>query len=377
MSTRATVHSLASELLFAVFELAHDPHKPSTMCSAALVCRAWRHPAQRALFQDVVVPVCYSNGHDPDEAPVQLNSREELVRRWEDYASSRLYHPLWIHLEGPAVGEQLPDDFDYDEDDFPPEACVGIGSPELRWCAGVKNLTIRNVEVRCDFLSDPNLGVLETLTLDFRRTWPTDPFDERPRVPWPTSLRKLTDVGQGDVMFLLGGLEARRGLKHVDIYLNHHLQLHRTLETVPALRPFMWGLVDCSITVRTNWYTCPSLQPLFDILPLLSHFKIRIHKSSLPNSNADYLHSLVGTLPNSIKRLTIERAHAWFRLDAESLVYIPFEDIGLIIENLDQLVRIDFPDVKRGDLEEYAGAADVLAECERRAIRVVCWEEFL
>ena len=52
-SSPADIHYLAPETLCTIFELAHDPKEPSTMCSAALVCRTWKDPAQRALFQDI------------------------------------------------------------------------------------------------------------------------------------------------------------------------------------------------------------------------------------------------------------------------------------------------------------------------------------
>lgn len=46
-------------------------------------------------------------------------------------------------------------------------------------------------------------------------------------------------------------------------------------------------------------------------------------------------------------------------------------------KRLPNLARLGFPACKRKDLEGEAAAADLLAKCERRSIRVVCWEELL
>ena len=48
------IYTLPPELVFRIMELAHeDP--PSTLLSAALVCRRWRDPAPRELFGHVVI----------------------------------------------------------------------------------------------------------------------------------------------------------------------------------------------------------------------------------------------------------------------------------------------------------------------------------
>ncbi|KAL8279541.1 hypothetical protein RQP46_008103 [Phenoliferia psychrophenolica] len=90
-----------------------------------------------------------------------------------------------------------------------------------------------------------------------------------------------------------------------------------------------------------------------------------------------HLQSLTATLPPSIKRLSIvrgasDRTHL-------ALSEIPLPEIQELFANerLSNLTRIDFPDCKRKDLEGEVAAADLLTECERRAIRVVCWEEFI
>ena len=85
-----------------------------------------------------------------------------------------------------------------------------------------------------------------------------------------------------------------------------------------------------------------------------------------------YLHALVGILPPAIARLSIVR-------DEFSISEIPLPRILtlIMVTNLPNLARLDFPDCERADVEEATEAADVLAECKRRSIRVVYWEDFL
>ncbi|KAL8279565.1 hypothetical protein RQP46_008127 [Phenoliferia psychrophenolica] len=89
----ATIQSLAAEVLSNIFELAHDPHTPSTMKSAALVCRAWRGPAQRTLFLDVVVPVFH--GGSKGRKAVHW---DDYRSKWDNYRSKRLYTPRRVEL---------------------------------------------------------------------------------------------------------------------------------------------------------------------------------------------------------------------------------------------------------------------------------------
>ncbi|KAL8279506.1 hypothetical protein RQP46_008068 [Phenoliferia psychrophenolica] len=57
----------------------------------------------------------------------------------------------------------------------------------------------------------------------------------------------------------------------------------------------------------------------------------------------------------------------------------PFTEIKELISHnrLPNLTRLDFPDCKRKGLEDEAAAVDLLAECDDRSIRIVCWEEFI
>ncbi|KAL8279518.1 hypothetical protein RQP46_008080 [Phenoliferia psychrophenolica] len=92
-----------------------------------------------------------------------------------------------------------------------------------------------------------------------------------------------------------------------------------------------------------------------------------------------YIRSLAGSLPASIKRLSIVRDTPDPTHPTLVLSPFPLSQIQELVsdDRLTNLTRLDFLDCKRKDLEDAAAAADLLAECERKSIRVVCWEEFL
>ncbi|KAL8279543.1 hypothetical protein RQP46_008105 [Phenoliferia psychrophenolica] len=89
--------------------------------------------------------------------------------------------------------------------------------------------------------------------------------------------------------------------------------------------------------------------------------------------------SLAGSLPTSIKRLSITNVRGASDRTHLALSETQLAEIKDLFSNnrLPNLTRIDFPDCSRKDLEDEAEAADLLHECECRSIRVVCWEEFL
>ncbi|KAL8279576.1 hypothetical protein RQP46_008138 [Phenoliferia psychrophenolica] len=230
-----TVHSLAAEILSNIFELAHDPHTPSTMKSAALVCRAWRDPAQRTLFLDIAMPIVM--GEDA--------SREDW-NRWCHYDSTRIHPPRRVELVQPQE----------------PRGCLYVRGARALWVPGVRTLKIgaySSWHLPIDFLKTPELS----------------------------------------------GTEIR------DPYIRN--QLNSTAAVLPA-----------------------SIE--------------RLGFKGVGNTTG--LHPLPRT---------------------------PFAEICDIIsgDRLPNLTRLDFPDCKRKDLEDEAAAADLLAECERRSIRIVCWEEFI
>ncbi|KAL8279512.1 hypothetical protein RQP46_008074 [Phenoliferia psychrophenolica] len=305
----ATIHSLAPEILSDIFELAHDPHKPSTMKSASLVCRVWRDPAQRTLFLDVVVPIFLGGPGGP--ATEQTKS---VIRRWEDYRSTRLYPPRRVELQ---VNMTTP-------------KSVGLGGRTMYWVGfearlsfplitGVKNFHISGGNVAPNILSDPNLAGLESLTiqnsvcseslLDAVRFIPTSVLD--------VSIILALPNGNDDLVPALA-----------TVHNLHHL----TFE-------FIWE-----------------------------------RKESI-----SLLESLAGSLPTSIERLSISNVSGDGDSNRIALSALPLPETQDVFSNdrLPKLARLDFTDCKRKDLEDAAAAADLLAECERKSIRVVCWEEFI
>ncbi|KAL8281518.1 hypothetical protein RQP46_006202 [Phenoliferia psychrophenolica] len=302
MTSTASIHWLAPQLLSRIFEHAHDPKLPSTMTSAALVCRAWRQPAQRLLLATKsmvrflppeILAHIFNLAHDP-YTPSTMCSAALVCQDWRDPAQRALFQDV--------------------------------------------------------VMPDPNLKDLESLT--FKPNVISKQPSSRPSPVWPSNLRKLC----GEPV-------------HVKFLLESH---------IAGLRPFVSGLTDCTISLPAAGHACPDLRPLFDILPVLSHFIIILKGFSDTSLNPQFLRSVVGTLPASIKRLTIERVDSggWLGLD-DALLSIPFKEIASLISNPVNLARLELPDVRRAELEGHAAAADVLAEYELKSIRVVCWEDLL
>ncbi|KAL8279570.1 hypothetical protein RQP46_008132 [Phenoliferia psychrophenolica] len=261
------------------------------MKSAALVCRAWRHPAQRALFQDIVVPVYFESGHSTENNDYYWGRDEKeqgtMDRTWEIYLSNRLYLPRRIELKAPTREELLISDYSFDNEDVKHNPERPATNPFLRWSSGVKVLTIRRGRLPAEFLANPNLQSIETLNLvDIQ---PYSMSGPQQRVAWPRSLRRL-NVCLPILDFLLESYKPRRGLEYL------HLEI--------------------------PWHPNPR-----------------------------FLHSLVGTLPSSI---TLERGDNWpghIVPYSSSIYIIRLDEVLLMISELGQLQRLDLPDVKRDRLE--------------------------
>ncbi|KAL8279546.1 hypothetical protein RQP46_008108 [Phenoliferia psychrophenolica] len=136
-------------------------------------------------------------------------------------------------------------------------------------------------------------------------------------------------------------------------------------------------VVDLSITLSVP-SGIPHLLPFFAAVQNLHHITLDFlpHQSYI--SVFSFFGSLAGFLPASIKRLSIKNVGDP-NTTAYPLAYTPFLDLLDLIstDRLPNLTRIDFPVCKRKDLEDEAAAADLLAECERHSIRIVCWEDFI
>ncbi|KAL8276447.1 hypothetical protein RQP46_011149 [Phenoliferia psychrophenolica] len=305
----ATIHSLPSEILFDILELAHDPREPSTMCAAALVCRAWRAPAQRALFLDIAVPMVF---RDPTKERVRS-------RRWSDLLSTRNLSPRRVELWVPSGSTN---------------EVISARSFWLRACSGVRELSIQGGELQPDFLSDSNLRdrlvqayqsltPLVSLTLDIR--WRPDDSKS-----FPTSDLIPTTISDLSIILTVPNDAVGAPLFFTSVQNLHHLTLlFGNIKTIPP----------------------PPTPPI-----------------------PAFIDALVGSLPSSLKRLGLKNVGGTF-----PLLQTPFKQIRDLFSGggLPNLARIDFPDCKREDLEKEAAAADLVAECERRSIRIVCWEEFV
>ncbi|KAL8279568.1 hypothetical protein RQP46_008130 [Phenoliferia psychrophenolica] len=280
-----TIQFFAPEILLHIFELAHDPHTPSTMKSAALVCRTWRDPAQRTLFLNVVVPISIGGSG-------QSKREKRAVQRWDTYRATRLYTPRRVELLVTL-----------------PDSCAGIraipGRPivilgwearnSLSWITGVKDLSITGSEISVNLLSDPDLAA--------------DRY---------------------------GGV------------------LLEEVVLIPA------SILDLSIILTLPLRDDDDLGPAF--------------------ATVQHLHQLTLVFPPSITRLSMNNVgNHYTNTSTLPLSQTPFNEIRRLFshDRLPNLTRIDFPDCKRNDLEDEVSASDLLDECERRSIRIVCWEEFI
>ncbi|KAL8279493.1 hypothetical protein RQP46_008055 [Phenoliferia psychrophenolica] len=264
----ATIHSLAPEILIDIFELAHDPRKPSTMCAASLVCRAWRDPAQRTLFLDIALPITNTTGPGANTS-----------QRYEEYRATRLHLPRRVELFGPQMN-------------------LHTAGPVLRLISGVRQFVIDKVFLGIDFLHAPELQELERLEI-----------------------------------------------------------------------------------VIAFWYYPSKLLPFFSNVRDLNRITVEFHTGAIPTDRGTWtqLAALAGSLPTSITRLGVANVSGASNRSHPSLSEIPLYEIQQLFSNdrLPNLARIDFPNCKRKDLEDEAAAGDLLAECKRRSIRVVCWEELI
>ncbi|KAL8279578.1 hypothetical protein RQP46_008140 [Phenoliferia psychrophenolica] len=128
----------------------------------------------------------------------------------------------------------------------------------------------------------------------------------------------------------------------------------------------------------------PDLLPFFATVQFLHHLVLDFcsaYKDEyfVSTSTSSLLQSLAGSLPASITRLSIANVRGGADPTHLALSEIPLTEIQELFadERLPNLARIEFPDLKRKDLEDEAAAANLLAECEHQSIRVACWEDFL
>ncbi|KAL8279523.1 hypothetical protein RQP46_008085 [Phenoliferia psychrophenolica] len=292
------IHTLAPELLLDIFELAHDPRKPSTMCAASLVCRAWRDPAQRKLFRDIAVPMIPTYGKsDLISAPIR-----EGFQRWDAYRSSLLYGtPRRIELL-----ERDSKTFGRDQ----------AGS-SLRWISGTKHLKLSVTNEGISYLNAPELQGIERLELHIKG-W-----------DWRTG-RQDFPVTVDDVSIIL--------------LVN------------PKLPIMFTGFLANVRNIHQFTFDFGRLEPLSmigQLLPVLARI-----------------------LPASIRRLGFKNVviSSYMAIPGRPLLIVPLAEIKAICldSGLTSLQRIDFPDCERKDLEYEVVSADLLAECKRRSIMVVC-----
>ncbi|KAL8276445.1 hypothetical protein RQP46_011147 [Phenoliferia psychrophenolica] len=299
----ATIHSLALETLINIINLAHDPCKPSTMKSAALVCRAWRDPAQRNLFLEIGVPAFVSG----------ITFK---LYRWDRYLS-----------DATGVGQEL------------------------------ERLTLHRI--------------------DWDHDW--HPFGHLWNHTWPENLRFLRIDAYRFNEFLRQYSPATSLVSlALDIYCKRDTILINPITFIPP------SILELSFTIINPHAAGPAIGDLLTFLAEVQNlhhltFQLKGDMTTLELLNMDsLLQALAGSLPASIKRMSVKNLSSVPGPVGLPLQNIPFGPImELSAGDLPNLARLDLPDCKRKDLEDEAAAADLLADCERRSIRIVCWEEFL
>ncbi|KAL8279526.1 hypothetical protein RQP46_008088 [Phenoliferia psychrophenolica] len=140
-------------------------------------------------------------------------------------------------------------------------------------------------------------------------------------------------------------------------------------------------ITDLSITLYVP-NAAGDLPRAFATVQNLHHLTLRFDPAGVPralNPPSSLFQSLAGSLPTSIKRLSIANVRGATDRTHLALSEVSLPEIQELFSHnrLPELARLDFADCKRKDLEDEAAAADLLAECDRRSIRVVCWEELL
>ncbi|KAL8286563.1 hypothetical protein RQP46_004580 [Phenoliferia psychrophenolica] len=356
----ATIQSLAVEILEAVFALAHDVRRPSTMCSASLVCRFWQGPAQRVLFEHLALGGIPIRAEIPDpedeitthewptteprrdhKATTRDRGTEEIM--WCIYGSRRMHLPRSVDIVG---------------DDSEPDSrrpMIKRGAKELWWCDGVRRITLDSVSLDMNIVEDAGLRNLEGLTL-INAKLGRDNVDFSHSPSWPPNLKALSVIRSGLIFRHLishstslspvSRLHLDLDLRNPDdrdLLMGDELDLHHRIRK--ALRP---TLAECSFAV--HGYIMPmhlsGFRNLLQSLPSLKHLIL-----NLIESDRQRLPSLItGYLPTSISRLTIAReypaAGVKGHLDSQSL---PFAGILGLVSELLNLRRLDFPDCKTSD----------------------------
>ena len=154
----AYILCLPPELLIEVLSLVHDPDHPRDTLSASLVCQAWCTAAQTVLYSNVRIPLLFSarGSHRVDTpflSALVHRPRRPNYARWEEFYDRRTRAPVEAKIWGPSVLE-VPGP-------LPPDArafgWLDQGSPELRYCEGVRRLQLSCVPFSLGFLNASGL----------------------------------------------------------------------------------------------------------------------------------------------------------------------------------------------------------------------------
>ncbi|KAL8281290.1 hypothetical protein RQP46_006324 [Phenoliferia psychrophenolica] len=332
----ATIDSLAPELLHEILE-----HVPlySDLLSASLICRRWREPAQRALFQTVSFS---SNGSEV---------RRRKTRLWLDSPARPRYRTQsldfgWIRTQSSLLSEVLEATPNLESLEFGPVEGVG-----LDWC--------------------PPLGVqvannLKKLKLEYPADSPTNATYRPLELSHLRSL-DLHVCGNDDGVFPLNLLKAifhpaSDTLTFICLHTPLEESITNLLVDVFAAAPFQHVrhlVLDGWDNVTSTW--CRILKSFPSLLTL--ELADDIGFNYIPE---DVVTAAGESVPPTLENLIFSDGCGGFNSGAlETLL----DTIRL--PNLTSLRRLAFPMISKDWLANVVGFA-LLDECEERSISLLC-----
>ncbi|KAK4701058.1 hypothetical protein P7C70_g5176, partial [Phenoliferia sp. Uapishka_3] len=305
-----SIHWLPHETLSQIFELAHDPFSPRTILSACLVCRAWREPAQRVLFRDLVIPV----GVEEWKGRLKRFQEREERLRWKARVTLA------------------------NERDF---MKLENGADEFRCCRGVRELTVAYVILEPAFLEHPDLqGKFASLSgegVDFTElptfqpdlehltirsgTWFHSDVSSLPSTPvkWPPNLTSLSIQSDSGAVNVLENLQRHFGDMSSLTNLNLELDTNQESDALNRLNPLLEILAG---NLRHTEVTLMELDDPDALLPCLqavpSLKQLTLNFPSSNNVTTSFLDHLGRRLPPTVRvdatafRIPLDIANANF-----------------------------------------------------------------
>ncbi|KAL8276334.1 hypothetical protein RQP46_011259 [Phenoliferia psychrophenolica] len=313
----ATIHSLPSELLLEVLELAASNEKH--LAFLALVCRQWTAPAQRLLFQSVRI----------DDA------RE--ARAWLA-CPARTTHTTTTLTLGDGLDEQTGSDV---LDSCPDLLRLNLEIPYLKG-GGYHRLT------------RVHLKGLKALLLMYPEDFPVVADRPIPQSVVHLSVWADNNLSTSQIQNIL--LPSQDSLKVLELHLARHLPTLAGFATFFSSVPF--SHVRSLVLGRS--YAYREWPALTKSLPSLTSLEIRVHQ------NTEGVTVVGACATPTLETLSFTESYLWED---------DIDELGRIIKlsNLEGLRRLNLLDTPKEAFDGPAvGGLALLEECEKRGIVVYC-----